>query len=60
MNKLVLNVSVRTKKGNQTSTRGINKTVDEMEKILGYFEKKKWKAIKCKCYPDGTGVVFEK
>ena len=54
-------INVQTGKGNKSTTKEINKTVDIIEKISEFVELKlKGKMKETKCYRDGTSAVFEK
>ena len=54
-------VSVKSEKGNKSTEKDVNKSVDIIEKISEYVELKlKGKMKEVKCYRDGTGAVFEK
>ena len=54
-------INVQTGKGNKSTTKEINKTVDIIEKISEFVELKlKGKMKEVKCYRDGTSAVFEK
>ena len=54
-------VSVKSEKGNKSTEKDVNKSVDIIEKISSYIELKlKGKMKEVKCYRDGTGAVFEK
>ncbi len=54
-------VSVKSEKGNKSTEKDVNKSVDIIEKISSYIELKlKAKMKEVRCYQDGTGAVFEK
>ena len=54
-------INVQTGKGNKSTTKEINKTVDIIENISEFVELKlKGKMKEVKCYRDGTSAVFEK
>ena len=54
-------VTVKSKKGNKSTEKDVNKGVDTIEKISEFVELKlKGKMKEVKCYRDGTGAVFEK
>ena len=54
-------VTVKSEKGNKSTVRDVNKSVDIIEKISEFVELKlKAKMKEVKCYRDGTGAVFEK
>ncbi len=54
-------VTVKSGKGNKSTEKDVNKSVDIIEKISSYIELKlKGKMKEVKCYRDGTGAVFEK
>jgi len=54
-------VTVKSEKGNKSTTKEINKTVDIIEKISEFVELKlKGKMKETKCYRDGTSAVFER
>ena len=54
-------INVQTGKGNKSTTKDVNKSVDLIEKISEFVELKlKGKMKEVKCYRDGTSVVFEK
>ena len=54
-------INVQTGKGNKSTTKEINKTVDIIEKISEFVELKlKAKMKEARCYGDGTSAVFEK
>jgi len=53
-------VTVKTGKGDKSTTRQIDRTVDQLMNIVGHIEKKKnFKTAHQRCYPDGTGIVLE-
>ncbi len=54
-------VTVKSEKGNKSTTKDVNKSVDIIEKISEFVELKlKAKMKEVKCYRDGTSAVFEK
>ena len=54
-------VTVKSQKGNKSTVRDVNKSVDIIEKVTEFVELKlKAKMKEVKCYRDGTGAVFEK
>ena len=54
-------VTVKSGKGNKSTEKDVNKSVDIIEKISSYIELKlKGKMKEVKCYRDGTGAGFEK
>mgnify|MGYP001580376875 CR=1 FL=1 len=54
-------VTVKSGKGNKSTEKDVNKSVDIIEKISSYIELKlKGRMKEVKCYRDGTGAVFEK
>ena len=54
-------INIQTGKGNKSTTKEINKSVDIIEKISEFVELKlKGKMKETKCYRDGTSAVFEK
>ena len=56
-----ITINVQTGKGNKSTTKDVDKSVDIIEKISEYMELKlKAKMKETKCYRDGTSAVFEK
>ena len=56
-----ITINVQTGKGNKSTLKDVNKSVDLIEKISEYMESKlKGKMKETKCYRDGTSAVFEK
>ena len=54
-------INVQTGKGNKSTTKEINKTVDIIENISEFVELQLKRRMKeTKCYRDGTSAVFEK
>ena len=54
-------INVQTGKGNKSTTKEINKSVDIIEKISEFVELKlKAKMKETRGYRDGTSAVFEK
>ena len=54
-------VSVKSEKGNKSTSKDVDKSANIIEKISSYIELKlKAKMKEVKCYRDGTGAVFEK
>ena len=54
-------VTVKSEKGNKSTTKDVDKSVDLIEKISEFVELKlKEKMKEVKCYRDGTSAVFEK
>ena len=54
-------VTVKSEKGNKSTTKEINKTIDIIEKISEFVELKlKGRMKETKYYRDGTSAVFEK
>ena len=54
-------VNVKSEKGNKSTTKDIDKSVDIIEKISEFVELKlKGRMKEVKCYRDGTSAVFEK
>lgn len=54
-------INVQTGKGNKSTTKEINKSVDIIEKISEFIELKLNGRMKeTKCCRDGTSAVFEK
>ena len=54
-------VTVKSQKGNKSTVRDVNKSVDIIEKVTEFVELKlKGKMKEVKCYRDGTSAVFEK
>jgi len=54
-------INVQTGKGNKSTRKDIDKSVDIIEKISEFVELKlKAKMGEVKCYRDGTSAVFEK
>jgi len=54
-------INVQTGKGNKSTTKDVNKSVDIIEKISEFVELKLTGKMKeTKCYRDGTSAVFEK
>jgi len=54
-------VTIKSEKGNKSTTKDIDKSVDIIEKISEYMELKlKAKMKETKCCRDGTSAVFEK
>ena len=54
-------VTIKSEKGNKSTEKDVNKSVDIIEKISEFVELKlKAKMKEVKCYRDGTGAVFEK
>ena len=54
-------VNVKSEKGNKSTTKDIDKSVDIIEKISEFVELKlKGRMKEVKCYSDGTSAVFEK
>ena len=54
-------VTVKCEKGNKSTIKDVNKSVDLIEKISEFVELKlKGKMKETKCYRDGTSAVFEK
>ena len=56
-----LTINVQTGKGNRSTRRDVDKSVDLIENICEYMELKlKGRMKEVKCYRDGTSAVFEK
>jgi len=56
-----ITINVQTGKGNKSTLKDVNKSVDLIEKISEYMESKlKAKMKEVKCCRDGTSAVFEK
>jgi len=54
-------VTVKSEKGNKSTRKDVDRSIDLIEKICEYMESKlKGKMKEIKCYRDGTSVVFEK
>ena len=54
-------VTVKSEKGNKSTIKDVNKSVDIIEKISEFIELKlKGKMKETKCYRDGTSAVFER
>jgi len=54
-------VTVKSEKGNKSTTKDVDKSVDIIEKISEFVELKlKAKMKEVKCHRDGTSAVFEK
>ena len=54
-------INVQTGKGNKSTTRDVDKSVDIIEKISEFVELKlKGKMKETRGYRDGTSAVFEK
>ena len=54
-------VTVKSEKGNKSTRKDVDKSVDMIEKISEFVELKlKAKMKEVKCYRDGTGAVFKK
>ena len=52
-------INVQTGKGNKSTTKDVDKSVDIIEKISEFIELKlKGRMKEVKCYRDGTGAVF--
>jgi hypothetical protein len=52
-------VTVKTEKGEKSSENEINKTVDELMKVVGFLEKKGYETKGGRCYCDGTQAVLK-
>ena len=53
-------LTIKTNKGNKSNSKEVDKTVDELLKINNFIEGKlKLKAIGCKCYNDGTRLIYQ-
>lgn len=53
-------LTAKTEKGDKSTERDIDKTVDELVKISNCFNKKQYKFIGPKFYKDGTSFVVKK
>jgi hypothetical protein len=52
-------VTVKTEKGVKSSENEIDKTVDELMKVVGYLEKRGYKTEGGKCFRDGTQAILK-
>lgn len=56
-----IRITVKTGKGQKSTRKDINKTVDILIKSVEAVSKKfKWTEANSVSYPDGTGMVLEK
>ncbi len=54
-------INVKSEKGNKSTRKDIDKSVNIIEKISEFVELKlKGRMKEVKCYRDGTSAVFEK
>jgi len=53
-------ITAKTGKGEKSTEKEIDKTVDIVEKIGFNLDKKGWDIKSCKCMCDGTGLVLER
>ena len=54
-------VTVKSEKGNKSTMKDVNKSVDIIEDISEFIELKlRGRMKETKCYRDGTSAVFEK